>query len=236
VTNPPAILDRQRLKLKLIRRSLRLQLGQAVLIFLPAGTLNFWQGWACFALNAGLQLGLIIYFYHRDPQVLERRLLTREKNSGQKVIIVLLRLVIASTLVLSGLDHRFGWTSAILFPMPVWLTAVALLCMAGGQWLFFQILQANRFAASIIQVETGQTIAATGPYRFIRHPMYVAMIIHWLAAPLALGSLVGLGAGVLVVPVFVLRLLDEERILRRDLPGYVHYCRKTPCRLVPYIW
>jgi protein-S-isoprenylcysteine O-methyltransferase Ste14 len=149
---------------------------------------------------------------------------------------VLLRLVIGLTLLLAGLDFRCGWTRTHFFPVPVWLTLLALLSIAGSHWLFLQIMQANRFAASIIQVESGQTIAATGPYRLIRHPMYLAMTIHWLAAPLALGSMVALAASVFVIPAFILRLLDEERILRRDLPGYVDYCLQTRRRFVPFVW
>jgi protein-S-isoprenylcysteine O-methyltransferase Ste14 len=194
----------------MIGRCLRFQIGQATMVFLPAGSLSFWQGWSYIGLNGALQIWRMIYFYLRDPEVLERRLLIHEKNPGQKVIIVLLRVVVCSTLLLSGLDHRVGWTHHHLIPVPLWLTLLALLFIIIGQYLMFMILQTNRFAASIIQVETGQTIVSTGLYRFVRHPMYLAFIIHWLAAPLALGSLVGLAAGVFVVPVFVLRLLHEE--------------------------
>jgi protein-S-isoprenylcysteine O-methyltransferase Ste14 len=220
----------------MIRRGVRFNLGMAALVFFAAGTLKFWQGWAYIGLGLVLQFSLMIYFYLRDPLVLERRLLTREKNDGQKVIIVLLRLVVGLALALSGLDYRRGWTRASFFPVPVWLTVLALLFIAGGQFLFFRTLQTNRFAASIIQVETGQTVAATGPYRFIRHPMYLSMIIHWLAAPLALGSIVALAASIFILPVLGLRLLNEEKILRRDLPGYAGYCRQTRYRLVPFVW
>jgi protein-S-isoprenylcysteine O-methyltransferase Ste14 len=236
LTNSTATLDRWRLKAKMVRRGLRFQLGQAFLIFIPAGSYAFWQAWAYLGLNLTLQFALMIYFYLRDPQVLKRRLLTREKNSGQKIIIMLLRAVVFSTLVLSGLDHRCGWTRSHFFPVPAWLTVLALLLIAAGWFLLFRILQANRFAASIIQVEIGQTIAADGPYQFVRHPMYLSMTLHWLAVPLALSSVVALTAGAFIIPVFILRLLDEERILHRDLPGYAEYCRQTRYRLVPGVW
>jgi len=220
----------------MVRFGLRFLFGQAVLIFIPAGSFAFWQGWAYLELSFILQFALMIYFYRHDPQVLARRLLVREKNAGQKIIIVLLRLVIIAVLVLAGSDYRFGWTRDHLFPVPAWLTAVALLFIVASQYLYFRVLQANRFAASIIQVETSQTIAAAGPYRLVRHPMYLSMTIYWLAVPLALGSLVALTASVLIMPVFIVRLLDEERILRRDLPGYADYCRQTRYRLVPFVW
>jgi protein-S-isoprenylcysteine O-methyltransferase Ste14 len=224
------------LKFRLIRRGLRLQLGVAAMVFIPAWSAHYWQGWAYLGLGLLLQFWLVVYFYRHDPQVLERRLLTREQNREQKGIIFLLRLVVVSTLVISSLDHRHGWTAAGCLPVPAWLTVVALLVIAGGQYWFIQVLQANRFAASIIQIQTGQTIATTGPYRLVRHPMYLSMILHWLAAPLALGSLAGLAASVFVIPIFMLRLHNEEKMLRRELPGYAAYCQQTRCRLLPFVW
>jgi protein-S-isoprenylcysteine O-methyltransferase Ste14 len=220
----------------MVRRGLRQQLGQAAILFAAAGSFKYWQGWAYIGLHSVLQFSLMIYFYRRDPQVLERRLLTREKNREQKIVIVALRLVVASVLVLSGLDYRQGWSRSHFSPVSPWLTLLALLAIAGGQWLFFRILQTNRFAASIIRVEAGQTVAGTGPYRHLRHPMYLAMVIHWLAAPLALGSWVALAAGIFIIPVAAFRLLHEERILRRDLAGYGDYCRQTRWRLIPLVW
>ena len=97
-------------------------------------------------------------------------------------------------------------------------------------------MKANPFAASVIQVEARQTIADTGPYRLIRHPMYAGTIVLWFALPLALGSLVALPAFVLLIPLFILRLLNEEKILRRDLPGYAEFCQRTRYRLIPFVW
>lgn len=101
---------------------------------------------------------------------------------------------------------------------------------------FIAVLQANSFASSIIRVETGQTIAVTGPYRFVRHPMYLGMIVSWLVVPPALGSLVSLPVSCPIIPLFALRLLHEEKFLACELPGYSEYCRQTPWRLVPYLW
>ena len=118
----------------------------------------------------------------------------------------------------------------------MWLALLALLLILGGYLVFFEVMKANRFAASIIQVEAAQTVIATGPYRFIRHPMYSGSTIIWLATPLALGSLVALPVFALLMPVIIFRLLNEEKFLRRELPGYSEYCQRTPHRLIPLVW
>ncbi len=230
------MLDRRKLKAKMVRFGLRFLLGQIVLIFIPAGSFAFWQGWAYLELSFILQFALMIYFYRHDPQVLARRLLVREKNPGQKIIIVLLRLVISCRPGVGGSGLSLRLDARPLFPVPIWLTVLALLFIVTSQYLFFRILQANRFAASIIQVETGQTIAAAGPYRFIRHPMYLAMTIHWLAVPLALGSIVALAASIFIIPVFhpapARRGTDSPPRFAR----LCDYCRQVRYRLVPFVW
>jgi len=100
----------------------------------------------------------------------------------------------------------------------------------------FRVFQANRFAASTIQVETGQTLIDTGPYRVVRHPLYLGAVVSWLATPPALGSLVVVPVCGLVIAVIVLRLLNEESTLRHELPGYGEYCQRTPYRLIPFVW
>jgi protein-S-isoprenylcysteine O-methyltransferase Ste14 len=120
--------------------------------------------------------------------------------------------------------------------MPWWLTVLALFGYAGYYLLSIPVFKANRFVASVIQTETGQTIADCGPYRWVRHPMYATSLAQWSWGPLALGSLIALPIAALMVPLIVWRLLNEEKILQRDLPGYSKYCRRTPYRLIPFVW
>jgi len=221
---------------RLVRRGLLGVLGFAVMLFIPAGSLKFWQGWAFLALVLITMLLLGIYFRKYDPQLLERRLQVREKVPEQKRIMKLGSLVFFASFLLPGLDYRFGWSRTFPGPVPLWLTLLSLAVFFGCYPWFFWVVKVNRFASRIIQVEAGQTVIATGPYRVIRHPMYLGVVVMWLFAPLALGSFVALPAFALLIPVIVFRLLNEEKILRRDLPGYAEYCQRTRYRLVPFVW
>jgi protein-S-isoprenylcysteine O-methyltransferase Ste14 len=228
--------DQTRLRERMARRLFLQLLFIPLALFAPANTVNFWQAWAFLAVSVALPFSLEIYLYHRDPQVLARRLLNREKSPLQKTIMLFARALYIVVLVLAGWDFRFGWTRQLPWPEPVWLSIIALVVIVVTDIWFIVVLEANRFAASVIRVESGQTIAATGPYRLVRHPMYLGMSLKWLAMAPALGSFVAWPACFLILPVFILRILNEEALLRRELPGYAEYCRQTPRRLIPYIW
>jgi protein-S-isoprenylcysteine O-methyltransferase Ste14 len=223
------------LRARLIGWGLVGQVALAVFLFVP-GTLNFWQGWTFLAVNLAVTILFCAYFYKRDPQFLARQLLRKEKIDAQKFIMFLLKNVSVVSYLLCGLDNRFGWSRTGLAPVPWWLTSLALLLYAGSYLLFIPVCNANRYAATVIHVEAGQTVADHGPYRLLRHPMYSVSLLIWLWLPLALGSFVALPVAALLIPILVLRLLNEEKILRRDLPGYSDYCHRTPWRLIPFIW
>jgi protein-S-isoprenylcysteine O-methyltransferase Ste14 len=229
-TNPRSL--KSRIILRLVRG---IPVAIAILI-LCAFSPRYWQAWAYLTLTIFLQIGIIVYFYRRDPEVLERRLLLGEKRRGQKFVIILLRWVWYLGVVVSLLDHQLGWSRDLFCPAPWWLTIVALLLITATQFLLAQVLIANRYAASIIQIESGQTLATTGPYRFVRHPMYFVGIVSTLATPPALGSFIGIPVTALFIPILVWRLLDEEKLLRQELPGYEVYCAQVRYRLFPGIW
>lgn len=228
--------DGKSLASRLVRSGLPRVLVLAAMLFVPAGTLKFWQAWAFMAVNLVGPLLLVIYFYKRDPQLIERRLLKKEKIPEQKLFAKLGALLYCTSFLLAGYDYRFGWSRAFPGPVPLWLTLLSLALMLGCHLFIFRVLEVNRFASRIIQVETGQTLATTGPYRFVRHPMYSASIVNWLAASMALGSYVALPAFSLIIPLIVFRLLNEEKILSRELPGYSEYGERTRYRLIPFIW
>lgn len=206
------------------------------ILFIPAGSVKFWQGWAYLAVMLILGLGSGIYLYKRDPQLVERRLLTRETVWEQKIIRKFMVLVLFSTLFLCGLDYRFGWSYRYLRPVPVWLTVVSLAVVFVAYLFSLWVINVNRFAASVIQVENGQPVISTGPYRMVRHPYYAGSMVLWLFTPLALGSYVALPVGAILIPVFIFRLLNEEKVLCGELPGYSDYCLGTRFRLVPFVW
>ena len=226
----------QSLLSRLVRRLLTGHLKMAACLFLPAGSLKFWPGWAYLAASLLSELRSSIYFYRHDPQLLERRQLKKEIIGEQKNIHTLWKMLAALFLMLAGGDYRFGWSRRLLGPVPCWLTVLAFLFMLSGYNWVFLVLRANRFAASIIQVESAQVVIDTGPYRFVRHPFYLGAIVIWFCSPLALGSFVAVPVSFLIIPIIVFRLLNEEKLLCRELPGYAEYCQRTRCRLVPFVW
>jgi len=205
-------------------------------LFLSAGTFRFWQAWVFIGVSFVSTLGTMIYLYRHDPETLARRTLRREEIGVQKAIILSIKVLYTFSFILAGLDFRFGWTHAHTGPMPYWLSIAALGVVVLADFWFVAVLEANPFGSSVIQIEDGQSVAATGPYRLVRHPMYLGWIARWLATPVALGSLAALPAFCLIIPIFALRLLNEEKLLVRELPGYSEYCRQIRWRLVPFIW
>jgi len=219
------------LKLKL---AVRFPIGIAAfgtLLFLPAGSFRFWQAWVYIGILFLLGLLIFAYFYKRDPQVLERRSLLKEKVPEQRRIMGVIYITWLVALLLPGFDHRYGWSR-----LPLWLTVLSEVIVFSGYLTTFWVLKTNRFAARTIQVERGQEVISTGPYRVVRHPMYLGMCVMFLFTPLALGSYFALLPFALLILLIVLRLLNEESVLRRELPGYTEYCSQTRFRLVPFVW
>jgi protein-S-isoprenylcysteine O-methyltransferase Ste14 len=209
-------------------------LAMAALLFVPAGTLGYWQAWVFMAVFVGASSAIGIYLALKDPELLERRMQAgpaAEKETTQKIIMAFAMAGFIALLIFPAFDHRFGWSK---LPPYVVLAGDALVAL--GFFLTFLVLKENSYSASTVQVVEGQKVISTGPYAIVRHPMYAGALVMLLGIPLALGSWWGLCALLFIVPVLIWRLLDEERLLRKELPGYVEYTRKVPYRLVPYLW
>jgi protein-S-isoprenylcysteine O-methyltransferase Ste14 len=209
-------------------------LVMAVLLFLPAGTLAYWQAWVFLFVFSTWSFAITVYLLRNDPQLLQRRLRggpTAEKETSQKIIQTITSISFVAILVISALDHRFGWTRV---PLSVCLAGDAL--VAFGFLIIFFVCKQNSFAASTIQVVPEQKVVSSGLYSVVRHPMYMGALILLIGMPLSLGSLWGLLVIALMTPALIWRLLDEENLLAKNLPGYTEYQSKVRYHLVPFIW
>jgi len=219
---------------QLVRSSVFGTLALIAVIFIPAGTFNYWQGWAYLAVFAMAGSGYTIYLVRHDPALLRRRTqagIAHEKEPAQKVVIAFLYLAFIALVVLPPLDVRFGWSNV---PWYVSLIGDALTVLSF--YIFYLVSKVNTYAASSIRVEQGQTVVSTGVYSLVRHPMYFGAIILVVGTPLALGSWWALLLIPLFVPILYFRIANEEKVLIRDLPGYREYQQKVRYRLIPWIW
>lgn len=201
------------------------------LIFLPAGTLRFGQGWLLMGVLFVPMFLAGLFLMARDPDRLRRRLDAREKEMTQKNVLLLSGLMFIAAFVLAGLSFRFGWLR-----FPNWVSVLGAVLFLLGYVLYAFVLKENAYLARTVKVEEGQQLVDTGLYGLVCHPMYMATLLLFLSMPLILGSL--LAFLVMLVYPFIIarRIRNEEEVLLRDLPGYAAYRRKVRWRLVPGIW
>jgi protein-S-isoprenylcysteine O-methyltransferase Ste14 len=203
-------------------------------LFIPAGTLSYWQAWGFVVVFEISAQTLGIYFLMHDRKLIERRMKIgplAEQRPAQKIISMLFMLGFVGFLVLPALDHRFGWS-----PVAPIVSIIANAIIVLSFVLFFLVMRSNSYAASTIRVEEGQPVVSTGPYASVRHPMYLGALLLFAAMPLALGSWCSVLLVVPFLPVLVWRIVDEETFLRKNLPGYVEYMQRVRYRLVPRVW
>ena len=219
------------LNARAIRAGLRGFAVIAILIFLPAGTLHYWQGWALLITFTAASTALTVYMAVYDKKLLERRLRAgpwAETRTSQKIIIVLVMLGSIVFLVFPAFDHRFGWS-----PVPAYVSIAGDVLIVLGYLFIFFVIRENSYAASTIQVMDDQRVISTGPYALMRHPMYAGALLLIIGLPLALDSWYGLLGIFGFLPVLIWRLVDEERFLTRNLNGYAEYVSKIRWRLIP---
>ena len=210
------------------------QLLIAVLLFLPAWTLHFWQAWLFWMVFTAAQLTITLYFLRTDPHLIENRLKAgprAESRPAQKLILFFAVILSLALVILPGLDHRFGWSV-----VPVPLVLLGDLGVVAGMSITFFVFRANTHAAATVKVEENQQVISTGLYGIVRHPMCFGALVLFIATPLALGSFWTILVVPLLFAVLALRLLDEERFLRANLPGYTAYCQKVRFHLIPFLW
>jgi len=204
------------------------------LLFLPACSLRYWQAWVYLATYLAASLAITLFLWKNDRRLLERRLRagpSAEKERFQKWLQAVASLLFCGVFLVSGFDWRLHWSS-----VPSWLAVSGDLAVLLAFFVVFRVFRENTFTSGIIEVDPGQTVVTTGPYAFVRHPMYAGGTLLLVATPLALGSY---WASLPVAPllaVIVARLLHEERYLSANLAGYSAYRAKVRYRLFPGVW
>ena len=201
------------------------------LIFLPAGTFRFPGGWLLMGILFVPMFLAGLVMMAKDPNLLRSRLKAKEKESGQDLVIKLSGLMFLVGFILAGLDHRFGWSK---LPMTVNYIGAGLFLTA--YVLYAEVLRENAWLSRTIEVQQGQTVVSTGLYGIVRHPMYAATLLLFQSMPLILGSVPAFLVFLCYPAIIARRILGEEEVLKRDLPGYAEYLDKVRWRLIPYIW
>ncbi|HXN09310.1 MAG TPA: isoprenylcysteine carboxylmethyltransferase family protein [Candidatus Acidoferrales bacterium] len=222
------------LNLKALAGLLVLLAVMAAALFIPVWTLNYWEAWVFLIIFFGSAFTITIDLMRKDPKLLERRITvgpTDEKETSQKIIQLVAQFAFLLIIIFPVLDHRFGWSV-----VPVYVDIIGDILVAIGFYIVFIVFKENTYASALIEVGKGQKIISTGPYAWVRHPMYIGALILLLGTPLALGSLWGVFTIIPITLVIIWRLLDEERFLTKNLPGYAEYKNKVGYRLVPFAW
>ena len=209
-------------------------LVMASLLFIAAGTFAYWQAWVFLAVYFSASLAISLYLITSDPALLARRMSGgpfAEKEPAQRIIMSIMSVGFVGLLVLPAIDHRLRWSEL----SPGAALAGDVLILLGWLGIFF-VFRENSFSSATIELAAEQRVISTGPYAWVRHPMYAAALVMLLGIPIALGSWWGVVIVVAMLPVLIWRLLDEERFLVRNLPGYAEYQRRVRYRLLPPIW
>lgn len=202
-----------------------------LLLFLPAGTLRYWNAWLFSALMFLPMLMVGILLFLKAPELLEKRLNTREQEGTQKAVVALSALMFCLGFVLAGLDFRFGWSH-----MPVWLVAAAAVLQLVSYGLYAEVMRENAYLSRTVEIQEHQKLIDTGLYGVVRHPMYLAVTLLFLTIPLVLGSWPCFVLFLCTPALLVLRIRNEEQVLERGLPGYTEYRQRVRWRLIPFIW
>ena len=211
-----------------------LAIAMGLLLFLPAGSVQYWQAWAYLGIFFGASFLITLYLINKDPALLKRRLSggpTAEKETTQRVIMSFVSIGFIALLVVPAFDYRFKWSSVPFYAV-IAGDALTVLCF----YITFLVYKENTFTSATIEIAGDQKVISTGPYAMVRHPMYAGGLLLFIGTPLALGSYWGLLAFAAMLPALAWRLLDEEKFLAKNLSGYTEYCASVRWRLIPGIF
>ena len=202
-----------------------------LILFLPAGTFDYFNGWLFLGLLFVPMVLLGVVLFIKAPALLEKRLQSKEKENTQKGVVAASALMFLGSFVLAGLDFRFGWTN-----VPMWLVVVAAVIMLASYGMYAEVMRENAYLSRTVEVQENQKVIDTGLYGVIRHPMYTATIFLFLAIPLVLGSWISFSIMLLYPIAIVARIGNEEKVLEEGLEGYKEYREKVKYRLIPFVW
>jgi protein-S-isoprenylcysteine O-methyltransferase Ste14 len=204
------------------------------LVFIPAGTIHYWQAWTFLAFYLVPSIAITVYLMVKDPKLLARRMRggpVAEKATAQKIIMSITSVGFIGLLAVPALDHRFSWSK-----MPAAMALAGDALMVIGWIIVFFVFRENSFSSATIEIADEQRVISTGPYARVRHPMYAGGIIMLLGMPIALGSWWGVLVLAAMLPALIWRIFDEEGFLGENLPGYAEYREKVRYRLIPGVW
>lgn len=203
----------------------------ALLLFIPAGTVYYWNGWLFIGLLFAPMFVLGVVLLIKAPDLLEKRLNNKEKEDDQKVVVALSLLMFLAGFIISALDFRFGWSNV---PIAVVIVAAVILLISYG--LYAEVMRENKYLSRTVEVFDNQSIVDTGMYGIVRHPMYMTTVFLFLSIPLVLGSWIGFVIFLVYPFLLVKRIKNEEKILEEGLAGYNEYMKKVRYRMIPFIW
>ncbi len=201
------------------------------MLFLPAGTFHFMNAWLFMGILFIPMFFVLIYLVVKDPVLLEKRMRLDEKEKPQKLYVVLSIVMTFLTFMLPGFDFRFHWSS-----VPITVVIGSAVIVLTGYFLFFLVMRQNSYASRVIEIQQEQKLIDTGLYSLVRHPMYMAATLLFGFAPLVLGSYYSMIPMIFIPVLLIIRLKNEEKVLKNGLKGYEEYMKKVKYRMIPFIW
>lgn len=221
----------KKLLLQAIIKFLSGLLSLSVLLFIPAGTLKFWNAWLLFSVLFVPMFIIGVVLFIKNPELLAKRLNMKEKETEQRSVIILSGLMFIVGFIIAGLDFRFQWSN-----IPTWLVVIAAMFFLIAYALFVEILRENIYLSRIVEVQESQKVIDTGLYGIVRHPMYSATLLLFLMIPIILGSVYSFVVFMVYPVLLVKRILNEEKVLESELEGYIDYKKSVKYRLIKFIW
>ena len=202
-----------------------------LLLFLPAGTLDFWQAWLFIGVLFVPMFFAGIVLMIRQPELLRKRLDAKEQQQEQKWVVALSSLMFIAVFVVAGLNRRFGW-----FLLPDWAVCIATAVFLAAYVMYAEVMRENVWLSRTVEVQENQQVVSTGLYGIVRHPMYAATLLLFLSMPLVLASPWSFAIMLIYIPIIALRIRNEEQVLERELKGYTEYKQRVRYKVIPFVW